>query len=106
MITKKTISDAMHHADIIINCTSVGMHPGENTSLIPSGLFREGQTVFDIVYNPLETKLLKDATALGLKTVSGVEMFINQAALQFEHFTGHSAPVDLMRKVVIESFKC
>jgi shikimate dehydrogenase len=97
-----SIAAVMAYADIIINCTPVGMHPHEGVSIIPAELFRDGQAVFDVVYNPLETKLLKDAKSRGLIAVSGVEMFINQAALQFEHFTKVAAPVDVMRRVLME----
>jgi len=58
--------------------------------------------VFDAVYNPLETRLLAEAKACGLKVISGVEMFINQAVLQFERFTGVPGPEDIMRRVVME----
>jgi shikimate dehydrogenase len=102
LIDTSSLEQAMEQAHIIINCTPVGMHPGEQASLVPAGLFRKGQTVFDIVYTPLETKLLSDARARGLQTVSGVEMFINQAALQFEQFTGLKAPAEVMRRVVME----
>jgi shikimate dehydrogenase len=105
LINDKAVEDAMLNADIIINCTSVGMHPNEDNSLVNPELFKPGQVVFDIVYNPLETKLLKDARSKGLKTIQGIELFVNQAAIQFEHFTGQAAPVDLMRKVVIKSLK-
>ncbi len=105
LITDHTVADAMKRADIIINCTSVGMHPNEGVSLIPPGMFREGQVVFDIVYNPLETKLIKDAKACGLIVIPGVELFINQAALQFEYFTGVKAPVEVMRKVVLDKLR-
>jgi shikimate 5-dehydrogenase len=57
------------------------------------------------VYTPLETKLLAEAKSRGLKVIPGVEMFINQAALQFKHFTGVDAPVDVMRRVVLEHLK-
>lgn len=102
VMTDNSIACAMKHADVIINCTPIGMHPKEDASLIPAELFRPGQVVFDIVYTPLETKLISDAKACGLKTVSGVEMFINQAVLQFERFTGVEAPVDVMRSVVMD----
>jgi shikimate dehydrogenase len=97
-----TLAETMGYADLIINCTPLGMHPNEEVSAVPAELFRQGQVVFDIVYTPLETKLLRDARACGLRTVSGVEMFINQAALQFQYFTGSSAPVEVMRSVVME----
>jgi len=97
-----SLAEAMARADVIVHCTSVGMHPKQGVSLIPAELFRSGQVVFDIVYTPLETKLLADARARGLQTVSGVDMFINQAVLQFEQFTGVAAPVAVMRQVVME----
>jgi shikimate dehydrogenase len=102
LLDEASLAQAMADADIIINCTPIGMHPHEDATLIPEGLFRPGQTVFDIVYNPLETKLLAAARSRGLQVVSGVEMFINQAVLQFRLFTGVDAPVEVMRRVVME----
>ena len=105
VLTDSSLAGAMAHADVIINCTPIGMHPHEDASLIPAGLFRPGQVVFDIVYTPLETRLLADAKSRGLKVISGVEMFINQAVLQFRHFTGVDAPVEVMRRVVMEKLR-
>ena len=96
------VEEHMAAADLIINCTPVGMHPNEDATLVPDHLFRPGQVVFDVVYNPLTTKLLRQAKAKGLKVIPGVEMFINQAILQFERFTGADAPEELMRSVVME----
>lgn len=100
--TEDALTEAMAEADVIIHCTSVGMHPNMEASLVPADLFRPGQVVFDIVYTPLETRLLADAKRRGLQTVSGVEMFVNQAVLQFEQFTATAAPVEVMRQVVME----
>ena len=100
--SNRSLAEAMQTADIVIHCTPVGMHPNVGASPIPPELFRPGQVVFDVVYTPLETKLLTDAKSRGLKTISGVEMFVNQAALQFEHFTGIEAPVEVMRRVVMD----
>ena len=96
------VAEHMASADLIINCTPVGMHPNEDASLVDEALFRPGQVVFDVVYNPLETKMLRQAKGKGLKVIQGVEMFINQAILQFERFAGADAPEELMRKVVME----
>jgi len=98
----EALAAAVGRADIVIHCTPVGMYPKQDVSLVPPELFHPGQTVFDIVYNPLETRLLREAKERGLKTISVVEMFINQAVLQFEHFTGGAAPEDIMRRVVME----
>ncbi|MFA5516913.1 MAG: shikimate dehydrogenase [Desulfuromonadales bacterium] len=104
-LTDRTLAAALDEADIVAQCTPIGMHPREDASLVPADLLRPGQVVFDIVYTPLETKLLADARARGLQTISGVEMFINQAVLQFEKFTGRAAPEDVMRRVVMERLK-
>jgi len=100
-MTDAALRDAMAQADIVIHCTPMGMHPREGVSLVPPSLFRPGQAVFDVVYTPLETRMLADARAKGLQVISGVEMFINQAVLQFERFTGVDAPVEVMRMVVM-----
>jgi len=102
LLNDDTLAAAMQNADVIIHCTPVGMHPKEDASLIPIDLFRPGQVVFDIVYTPLETKLIAEARESGLKVITGVEMFINQAILQFEKFTGVDAPLEVMRRVVME----
>jgi shikimate dehydrogenase len=97
----KSLASAMADADVVIHCTSIGMHPKVDASLVPAALFRPGQVVFDIVYTPLETKLLREARAHGAQVIAGIEMFVNQAALQFRHFTGVEAPVAVMRQVVL-----
>jgi 3-dehydroquinate dehydratase/shikimate dehydrogenase len=87
---------------IFINTTSVGMHPKIDESPLGERLpaFSAETLFFDTVYNPMETKLLKQAKAAGAKTVGGVEMFVRQAARQFEAWTGKPAPLDIFRGVV------
>ncbi len=58
--------------------------------------------IMDIVYNPYQTRLLRDAEARGIRTVPGIEMFVNQALLQFEAWTGESAPREVMRRVALD----
>ncbi len=84
-------------ADILVNCTPVGMHPHVDDSPFEPQWLGDSTLVFDTVYNPENTMLLKQAKERGCPTVSGVEMFIRQAALQYETFTGRMAPMDLMR---------
>lgn len=105
LMDEQNIAGAMRKSDIIINCTPLGMHPREDTTPVPRNFFRAGQVVFDAVYNPLETRLLREAKDRGCRTISGVEMFINQAVLQFEKFTGQTAPVEVMRQVVMDKLK-
>jgi len=102
LLTENSLAASMETSDVIIHCTPVGMHPNVDASLISPELFRPEQVVFDIVYTPLETKLQAEAKSRGLKVISGVEMFVNQAVLQFERFTGVDAPVEVMRRVVME----
>ena len=87
-------------AEVIINCTSIGMHPDVEASPVPKHCLKEGMTIFDTVYNPLETLLLEQAKAVGAKTVDGAEMFVRQAMAQFKLFTGQEADEDVMRKTV------
>lgn len=88
---------------VFINCTSLGMHPNVDQTPVPDHPDWNGATVvFDTVYTPLQTRLLRDANAAGCRTVQGVEMFVNQAAAQFRFFTGLDAPVKTMRQVVLE----
>jgi len=102
LMSPESLGAAMKGADLIVNCTPVGMHPKTDASPVPADLFQPGQVVFDIVYTPLETRLLREAGERGLQTVSGVDMFIYQAVLQFEEFTGSGAPEEVMRRVVME----
>jgi shikimate dehydrogenase len=105
LLDDRSLGAEMEKADVIIHTTPIGMHPNEGKSLIPKNLFKANQVVMDIVYNPLQTKLLSDAQDRGLRTVSGLDMFVNQAALQFEVWTGKPAPVKVMREAVLEQLK-
>lgn len=88
-------------AEIIVNCTPVGMHPNVNDSPVPPAAFsRTGMVAFDTVYHPENTMFLKLARERQALTVSGVEMFLQQAAHQFKMYTGCEAPVDVMRHVL------
>ncbi len=90
-------------ADIVINTTSLGMHPNEDTTPLPAEAMRSDMVVFDNVYNPMETRLLREAAEVGCTTVSGVDMFVHQAVAQFEAWTGRPAPQALMRRVVVDA---
>jgi 3-dehydroquinate dehydratase/shikimate dehydrogenase len=87
---------------VYINTSSVGMHPNVDASPFgdaPPKLSAD-TVVFDTVYNPPKTKLLQQAEAAGAKTIGGIEMFVRQAAAQFEAWTKLAAPADVMRRVV------
>ncbi|MGE6629226.1 shikimate dehydrogenase [Bacillus sp. NPDC077027] len=88
--------------DVVIHTTSIGMHP--HIEFMPISLKHAKKTavICDIVYNPLQTKLLIEAKQLGLKTVDGVGMFVGQAVRAFELWTGTSPDVEKMKSIVIE----
>lgn len=91
-------------AEIVINCTSVGMYPNVNVSPLES-IPPCVKVVFDTIYNPIETKLLSDARAAGCKTISGLDMFVNQAVAQFEIWTETKAPREIMKQIVIQKLQ-
>ena len=84
-------------ADVIINCTPIGMYPHMDETPYEQYWFRDGMVVFDTIYNPENTLFLKEARQHECVTVSGVEMFTRQAAAQFELFTGQKTSLDDMR---------
>jgi len=96
--------EAIAHTDaeILINCTSIGMSPQAEACPVPEGVIREGMTVFDTIYNPLETVLLQRAKAAGARTVSGADMFVRQAMAQYKIFIGREPDEELMRRVVMD----
>ena len=89
--------------DLIINCTPLGMHPNVNETPFDAEFLNRATIVFDTVYNPEQTLLVKDARKKECRVITGVDMFVRQAARQFQLFTGEEAPVDLMREVMRKS---
>ena len=104
-LTPETLQSALDHAQLLIHCTPIGMHPKVDQSCVPKNLLHPDLTVMDIVYNPLHTQLLRDAQAAGCRTIPGIEMFLHQAVGQFELWTGQSAPLDVMRNVLTTHFQ-
>jgi shikimate 5-dehydrogenase len=88
--------------DAAVNATPLGMHPRTGETPLPAGLIRPGAAVFDTVYNPVETRLLREAKERGARPVDGVGMFVEQAARQIEIWTGLRPPVELMREVAMK----
>lgn len=92
-------------ADLVVNCTSLGMTPNvEGLPWLAEVAFRPGQTVYDLVYNPLQTRLLQKATVDGAHAINGLGMLIWQGALAFERWTGQLPPVEVMRRAAEEIF--
>ncbi len=88
-------------AAIVVNATSVGLAPNVDASPLPAEALRGDLVVFDTIYNPLETRLLREARAAGARTIDGLEMFVRQGADQFQRFTDHEAPVEVMRAAAL-----
>jgi shikimate dehydrogenase len=103
-LDEATLARALPEAQVLIHCTPVGMSPNVGGTCVPASLLHARLAVMDVVYNPRETRLLKDASRAGCKTIAGLEMFLHQAATQFQLWTNRPAPVDVMRKVLESRF--
>ncbi len=86
--------------DLLFNCTPVGMHPEVDATPFDKHYLKPSMLVFDAVYNPENTLLIKEARSRNCTVVTGVDMFVRQACLQFKHFTGVDGPSELMRDVI------
>jgi len=85
-------------ADLIVNTTPAGMHPHVDESPWPTpNDFREGQLVYDLIYNPRETRFLRDARLAGARTIGGLEMLIQQAALSYKLWTARTMDLEAVR---------
>lgn len=89
-------------ADCLINTTPVGMYPNNDQSPAEGSLLAGFKYVIDVIYNPLKTRLLRDAEAQGCRVISGLDMFVHQGAGQLKLWTGIEPPFALMKKVVAE----
>jgi shikimate dehydrogenase len=90
--------------DALVNSTPIGMHPQEKVSPLAAGELN-CSLVMDLIYRPMQTKLLKLAASRGIACVSGVEMFLAQGFAQWEHWMGRKAPESRMRNAVLRALK-
>jgi shikimate 5-dehydrogenase len=86
--------------DILVNTTPLGMSPQREDTPVAAEKLKPGLVVMDIIYNPVKTRLLREAEAAGCATIDGVSMFVHQGVRQFELWTGLPAPVEIMRMAV------
>lgn len=93
-------------ADILVNTTSLGMSPDVGGTPLPRELIRKGMLVYDIVYNPLKTRLIREAEEAGAETVTGIDMLVYQGAAAFKLWTGVQAPVEIMREELVKALSC
>ncbi|MBW6470515.1 MAG: shikimate dehydrogenase [Methanosarcinaceae archaeon] len=89
--------------DILVNTTTLGMHPNIDQTIATADDMHSELTVFDIVYNPLETRLLKEAKVAGATAVNGVMMLVHQGAEAFRIWNNMEPPVDVMKNAVLEA---
>ncbi len=101
-LDRENLAAALNKADILVNATSVGMSPNIDETPVTSDLLKPSLVVFDIVYNPIKTRLQREAETVGATIISGLDMLVWQGALAFEKWTGLKAPVELMREKVIK----
>jgi shikimate dehydrogenase len=94
----QNLEAALEKADALVNTTSVGMVPEQNATLVPQQMLHKGLSVIDIVYNPVKTRLLREAESAGSRTLSGLDMLVRQGAAAFELWVGEKAPVEEMRR--------
>lgn len=99
-MSEKNFTALSRKADIIINCSPIGMYPHNQESPVSTLEVNKDTVICDIVYNPLKTRFLAMAEEKGLKTVNGLSMFVNQGALTLEILLGRMPPVDYMQEVL------
>jgi shikimate dehydrogenase len=99
-LTSKILHKSLSRADILIHTTTVGMAPHTEHTLVKKKYLHPHLTVFDIVYNPPRTRLLREARAVGAHVIEGIDMLVYQGATSFKIWTGRDAPVDVMRRAV------
>lgn len=92
-------------AEILVNTTPVGMFPETGATPVYKELLHDKMVVMDIVYNPLVTRLLREAAEKDCITINGVGMFVYQGAFQLELWTGKSAPIEIMKQAVVDALK-
>jgi shikimate dehydrogenase len=96
-LERDALAECVAHADGFVNSTSLGMEPHTDTiPPVPVEALPAGAWVCDLVYRPLQTRLLETASARGLKTIDGLGMLVHQGALAFERWTGSPAPVAIL----------
>jgi len=103
-ISNNTLKKFCSSSDILINASPIGMYPKINETPVAKEFLHKDLFVFDVVYNPLETKLLKDANEIGCKTLGGLDMLVNQGILAFEWWTEKLPKKELMIHILKNSF--
>jgi shikimate dehydrogenase len=98
-LSKRALHKAVTQVEVILNASSMGMD-GKHNPPIDKKWIRNDYCIFDLVYRPVQTKLLKDAGSIGAMTITGLDMLVNQGACSFTIWTGKKAPIDKMRLAI------
>ena len=104
-LNSDNLAKVMPGSDILVNATSVGMSPDIRGTPVPAELLESVPVVFDIVYNPVRTRLRSEAEQGGALTISGLDMLVCQGALSFEKWTGQKAPLEIMKKEALKGLE-
>lgn len=104
-LTRENLRSKLIEADVLINATPLGMTPETDKSPVDSDLLHPSLLVFDTVYNPLKTRLLREAEEAGARTLTGAKMLAYQGTASFELWTGVRAPEELMLEVVVDALR-
>ncbi len=99
----QALGEEMPHIDLLVNTTSVGMHPDVDSVVVPAQLLHPRLLVYDLVYNPARTRLITEAENRGANAINGLNMLVYQGALSFEMWTGLKADVKVMEEAVVEA---
>lgn len=100
-LERDTLRAAIEEADILVNGTPLGMHPKTDDTPVPKDMLHSGLLVFDLVYNPIKTRLLREAEETGAVILPGVNMLVYQGATAFKMWTGEDPPVETMKAAVV-----
>jgi len=104
-LNEANVTEALRTADILVNTTSAGMSPRADETPVPAKLLKKDLAVFDIVYNPVQTRLLREAEAAGARTINGVDMLVWQGVEAFSLWTGRDAPVEIMKREAMRALR-
>lgn len=104
-LTRHNLEIVLGEADILVNTTSVGMSPDIDKTVVDYDLLKSGLVVYDVIYNPIKTRLLIEAEKAGAVIISGLDMLVYQGVIAFEKWTGQKAPVEVMKEAAINSLK-
>ena len=100
-----TLCKPLGEADIVVNATSMGMGENIGKSVVNAGLLHSSIFVFDTIYHPIETQLLRDAKKIGAQVIGGLDMLLWQGAIAFKKWTGLDAPFELMKNELTRVLK-